>query len=331
MKIFADIKNKAMRFLGLGAATLFIGLALSHGVVDSAPSGYLNTTGETASNPNAQTLVYNNATSMSQLLGQDIVFKAGYTNTGAATLAINSFSAYAIDKIAQGALAPLTGGEIQAGQLGEVRWDGTEFILLTNYSRVLLPTVETSGTSFTPSVTAIYKITLIGPGGGGGGGASSGQGSAGGGQGAVCYYWQKLVAGTPYTYAIGSPGAAGAGGGYQGGAGGNTTFSGTPSTVTAGGGQGGGGPTSGGSLGGAGGNCTNATWGYPGQSGGTPGGYQGGSGGGLGGGTGSQYGGAANGTAGQTPGGGGGGAAQSSSSSAGYAGGGGEIIFEPLP
>lgn len=131
--------------------------------------------------------------------------------------------------------------------------------------------VTTTGSgSFTPTNTALYKITIIAGGGlGGQGGSSTGVGGGGGGgAGATCYYYATLTASTAYTLTvglgstIGSPTA------------GNSTFVNGATTVTAGHGSNGAAPSGAlGGIGGATGNCTNATFGPvnggDGQTGGT--------------------------------------------------------------
>jgi hypothetical protein len=58
--------------------------------------------------------------------GSVVIFKAANANTGASTLSVNSASAVAIKK--QGTVA-LAGGEIAAGQIVRVTFDGTYFQL----------------------------------------------------------------------------------------------------------------------------------------------------------------------------------------------------------
>ena len=58
--------------------------------------------------------------------GSQVVFKATAANTGASTLAVNGGSAIAIKKLAT---AALTGGEILAGQMVRLYFDGTNFQL----------------------------------------------------------------------------------------------------------------------------------------------------------------------------------------------------------
>lgn len=58
--------------------------------------------------------------------GLVVRFKAGYTNTGAATLAVNGFSA-SIKRIVAGAAVELAANDIQVNDLVTVVYDGTQF------------------------------------------------------------------------------------------------------------------------------------------------------------------------------------------------------------
>ena len=73
---------------------------------------------------NAQTLTYG-AAPAGYFQGQRFCFIAGFGNTGAATLNVNGIGARAI----QLAAAALTGGEIVAGQMVTVAYDGTQLLI----------------------------------------------------------------------------------------------------------------------------------------------------------------------------------------------------------
>ena len=95
-----------------------------------------------------------------------------FTNTGAATLNVNGIGAKAI----QLAAAALTGGEIVAGQMVTVAYDGTQFQItaLPGHYRGGLIGIQTFGTAgtftYTPTVgTNSVVVELVGAGGGGGG------------------------------------------------------------------------------------------------------------------------------------------------------------------
>ena len=59
--------------------------------------------------------------------GSAVLFKAANTNTGASTLNVNGGGATAITKVGS---TPLSGGEITAGQIIFVTYDGTEFQII---------------------------------------------------------------------------------------------------------------------------------------------------------------------------------------------------------
>jgi hypothetical protein len=100
----------------------------------------------------------------------------------------------------------------------------------------------TSGTTYTPTSSAVKTIMVYMLGGGGGGGGVSAQNArcaagSGGGGGGVCQFIITNVSGT-YAYTIGAGGAAGASG-SNGSSGGNTTFTKGATVYTAYGGGGG--------------------------------------------------------------------------------------------
>lgn len=102
-------------------------------------------------------------------------------------------------------------------------------------------TFTTSGTFVAP-VTGVYRITLQGGGGGGGsnGGTHDLKGSSGGGgQGGFGYAYEKLIAGTSYSYVVGAGGPAGTEAGGNGGGGGNTSITVNGNAYVASGGYGG--------------------------------------------------------------------------------------------
>lgn len=96
--------------------------------------------GTSAGTANAQTITIANVGTMSDLLGVTISWKvgSGLTNTGATTLAISNgvdtVATENVDRMNSGALAALSGGEMPAGLLMQATWDGTEFVLITNYA-----------------------------------------------------------------------------------------------------------------------------------------------------------------------------------------------------
>ena len=195
----------------------------------------------------------------------------------------------------------------------------------------------TSSGSFTAPVTGTYKITLQGGGGGGGGAGTNPNlvhsSGGGGGAGAKLVAYEKLTAGTTYSFTVGAGGTGGTAGssstaGMSGGGGGATTITISNNAYSAGGG--GAGHLATGSNGGTG-KISNTTV-SRGQCG-TNGqcdvnkNAMGGTGGGTGGGTTWGTGGVG---AGFFGGGGGGGTITENTYYNGYAGGNGYITFEWL-
>jgi hypothetical protein len=87
--------------------------------------------GTGAGTANAQTVTLPNATSLTDLLGVIVKYVPGATNTGAATLTVNSLAATAFRKPTNTGLAALTGGEIVSGQPVWLMYDGTFFDILS--------------------------------------------------------------------------------------------------------------------------------------------------------------------------------------------------------
>ena len=178
---------------------------------------------------NAQTLTYG-AAPAGYFPGQRFCFIAGFSNTGAATLNVNGLGAKAI----QLAAAALTGGEILAGQMVTVAYDGTQFQItaLPGHYRGGLIGIQTFGTAgsftYTPTVgTNSVVVELVGGGGGGGGCALTGasqvaMGAAGGGGGHATKRITTSFSGV--TVAVGAKGTGGAAGANNGSAGGTTSF-----------------------------------------------------------------------------------------------------------
>lgn len=77
---------------------------------------------------NAQTLTTNRSIdSGHQAAGFSLRFKAGYTNTGATTLAVDGLTAVAVKRLNGDALSA---GDIVAGGIYDVAFDGTNYVLL---------------------------------------------------------------------------------------------------------------------------------------------------------------------------------------------------------
>jgi len=92
--------------------------------------------GTSTGTANAQVVSIANVGSMSDLVGVTISFipGAGLTNSGATTFQIGALAAQPVRKVGYGVLAALTGGELVAGAPASALWDGTEWVLQTNYA-----------------------------------------------------------------------------------------------------------------------------------------------------------------------------------------------------
>jgi len=81
--------------------------------------------------PNAVALTYGQGPS-AYLQGEKFAFKAAAANTGAATLNVNGLGAKNVfRRMIGGPPAALVGGEWQPGDLVDVEYDGTQFLLMT--------------------------------------------------------------------------------------------------------------------------------------------------------------------------------------------------------
>lgn len=87
--------------------------------------------GVSAGVANAQTVVTLTPTGFSLIAGKSVVFIAGFTNTAALTVNANGQGAKNVFvPQLNGAPASTVGGEVQAGQLVQMTYDGTEFVLI---------------------------------------------------------------------------------------------------------------------------------------------------------------------------------------------------------
>ena len=115
-------------------------------------SGY--TSGGSA---NAQTVTLSPAlTTLST--GQTVTFKAGYTNTGATTLQVNSLTATAVKYMGQA----LTGGEIIAGNSYTVVYDGAAYQIISPIRLVGSASLTTVTLAANTAATNATTITVTG-------------------------------------------------------------------------------------------------------------------------------------------------------------------------
>ena len=239
--------------------------------------------------------------SYTELIGVPLRLKLAQANTGPVTLTPNALAAAAI--LLDGGEA-LTGGELVAGAIVTVIFDGTNFQADISSRRIFEDYV--AGTrNYVATKTGWHTIELWGGGGGSGGvGSTSANGAGGGGGGGLSIKRIFLTKGTSYSYTIGAGGVGGGPGG-NGGTGGITSWA---AVFYAQGGAGGG--ANGANNGGVGGVGVSGDlnlgggYGSAGALGNGPGGMGGSGGPGGGGGGGGAPGVAAN---GQVPGGGAGG------------------------
>lgn len=103
---------------------------------DTAPGSVTAWGGTSTGGANNQSIV---APDFGENVGQSILFIAGATNTGATTLNVNSNGPIAILKETPSGPVPLTGGEIAAGNVIQVVWDSTQFILLNSNQVIIGP------------------------------------------------------------------------------------------------------------------------------------------------------------------------------------------------
>jgi len=122
--------------------------------------------------------------------GMRFRFKADVANTGAATLAVSGLSALAIKKKNDQDVAT---GDIEAGQIVEVVYDGTDFQMQSQVATsagVDIQEFTADGTWTKPAGAKTVDVYLFGAGGGGGSGNSAdnnGNGGGGGGGGGFVY------------------------------------------------------------------------------------------------------------------------------------------------
>lgn len=276
-----------------------------------------NNYGVSASGTDAYAITLANAPT-AYIQGQTFSFKADVGNTNAATLNVNGLGAKTIKKLAT---TDLSTGDILAGQVIVVEYDGTNFQIVSVIPG-LAPTVQTflaSGTYTKPAGVKSIVVQLWAAGGSGQSATGTNAGNAGGGGAYNTITLLGSAVGATETVTIGAGGAAvtnaagNAGGNssfgswltvFGGGGGANATnggggggISGLPSSTGVGGAPNGGAISGGGSVygGGGTGNSTTTTGGSSvyggggggGDSGGNPGlggnSYYGGGGGGGGG------------------------------------------------
>lgn len=88
--------------------------------------------------------------------GQSFTFKAGTANTGACTLAVNGGTAKAIKKSSSGTFSDLVTGDILAGQICTVVYDGTNFQITS-----LLANIQYSSGNFNQNIDSATGSVVV--------------------------------------------------------------------------------------------------------------------------------------------------------------------------
>lgn len=111
------------------------------------------------------------STPVSITAGTRVKFKASFSNTGSATLAVNGFTAYTFKKVVSGALTVLSSADIISGLIYEAVFDGTDWQLFgfemagTPAGIVLLGSVTASASAtldFTSLISSLYdRYTFV--------------------------------------------------------------------------------------------------------------------------------------------------------------------------
>lgn len=107
-------------------------LALTTPITPAAGGSTMYVGGTSTGSANAQVIAAPSPTGFALTQGSSILFTAGFTNTGAATLAVNGTTATALLRQSPSGPQALTGGEIVANDLVWAVYDGTQFQLINS-------------------------------------------------------------------------------------------------------------------------------------------------------------------------------------------------------
>jgi len=118
--------------------TALLGMTTPLNRASGGSSIYVSTSAS-AGTANAQTVATVIPANFTLAEGNQVFFEAGATNTGAATLAVNGLAATALRRQTPSGLEALTGGEIIAGLITAAWYDGTYFVLMTDYRNAYGP------------------------------------------------------------------------------------------------------------------------------------------------------------------------------------------------
>jgi hypothetical protein len=182
--------------------------------------------------------------------GMTVFIKVAANNTGASTVNLNGLGAKNIKRCD---LTDVLAGNLAAGMIAELCYDGTQFQLINpvQLSQKTTTEITSSGTFTVPAGVYSLYVEAWGGGGAGGGSQSGGVQGGGGGSGAYAAGYVPTTPGATFTVTIGAGGtAATINSNNPGGDGGDTSFG---SSIIAKAGTGGLGATTFGSQAGAGG------------------------------------------------------------------------------
>jgi hypothetical protein len=144
-------------------------------VVDSS----LQWGGTSGGSANAQTIAITPAVT-TLVAGQAFGFVAGFSNSGATTLTVNSTAATAVRRASATGPVALTGTELITGNLYRVSFDGT-YLILQEAQKAATRTVLTSGSgSYTTPIGTKWLDVIVVGGGQGGQGGNAGSAPANG-------------------------------------------------------------------------------------------------------------------------------------------------------
>lgn len=126
--------------------TALLGLTTPLSPASGGSSVY--TGGTSGGSANAQTVLSPTPTGYTVAVGRTVIFIAGFTNSGPTTLNVNSTGALNIFQKTTSGISALVGGEIVAGQVTVVNYDGTQYQLIDAAPQSLVPactTIDYSG------------------------------------------------------------------------------------------------------------------------------------------------------------------------------------------
>jgi hypothetical protein len=125
-----------------------------------------------AGSANAQTVASPSPVGFTLTVGKRVVFLAGFTNTGALTLNVNSTGATNVFRYTPAGPVALIGGEVVANNYIEAIYDGTRFLLYTNAAATVYGPETTLASAATTDlgtisshniqVTGVVTITAFG-------------------------------------------------------------------------------------------------------------------------------------------------------------------------